>query len=355
MTPEPRPEFREVGAPVHGGDAAPGVIDFSTGISPLPPPAEILEAARAADPTRYPPPTALPFRAVAATLHGVPPEQVVAGAGSVELIWALARVFAGAGRTGVVVAPAFGEYERALRASGAAVRIVTMAAPRFELDLATLERAVGEDGGRVTLVFVCRPSNPCLTTVPASDLHALATRWPRILFVVDEAYQPLFEDGPGLAPTSNVVVLRSLTKVFALPGLRLGYLLAAREVAQAVQAALPPWNVSGPAQAAGVVAAALLPSRGRAARERIGSLRRAMVGALADVAGSPAQSGGTFLLYDLREGGAGERLAHGLLEEGIRVRSCASFGLSAHVRLGVRPEADQLVLARAWRRVGARG
>jgi histidinol-phosphate/aromatic aminotransferase/cobyric acid decarboxylase-like protein len=349
MIPEPRSEFREVGAPVHGGDAAPGVIDFSTGVSPLPPPVEILDAARAADPTRYPHPTALPFRAAAADLHGVAPEQVVAGAGSVELIWALARVFAGAGRTGVVVAPAFGEYERALRASAASVRMVTMAAPRFELDVAMLARALGEDGGRGALVFVCRPSNPCLTTASAADLYELASRWPRSLFVVDEAYQPLFEGGPGLAPTSNLVVLRSLTKLFALPGLRIGYLLATREVARAVQAALPPWNVSSPAQAAGIVAATLAPSHGHAVRARITCLRDAMADALAGVAGPPAQSGGTFLLYDLRRSGAGGRLTHGLLDHGIRVRHCASFGLPEHVRLGVRPEPDQLALVRAWR------
>jgi histidinol-phosphate aminotransferase len=354
MIPEPRSEFRDLGAPVHGGDAAPGVIDFSTGISPLPPPAEILEAAREADPTRYPHPTALPFRAAAAALHGVPPEQVVAGAGSVELIWALARVFAGVGRTGVVVAPAFGEYERALRASAASVRIVTMAAPRFELDVAMLTRALAEDGGDAALVFVCRPSNPCLTTARAADLYEVASLWPRSLFVVDEAYQPLFEDGPGLAPTSNIVVLRSLTKLFALPGLRIGYLLAAPEVACAVQAALPPWNVSSPAQAAGVMAATLAPSRAHAARERIAWLRGAMANALAGVAGPPSQSGGTFLLYDLRGSGAGGRLTQGLLEHGIRVRHCASFGLPEYVRLGVRPEPDQLALVRAWRLVDAR-
>src|SRR5438552_1542326 len=131
------------------------------------------------------------------------------------------------------------------------------------------------------MVFICRPSNPCLTIVPASDLCNLAARWPRILFVVDEAYQPLFEDAAGLAPMSNVVVLRSLTKIFALPGLRLGYLLASAEIARAVQAALPPWNVSSPAQAAGVVAATLLPSQGHATRAQIGSLRHALIDALA--------------------------------------------------------------------------
>ena len=354
MTPEPRPEFLELGEAVHGGDAPPGVIDFSTGISPLPPPEEILAAARAADPTRYPPPTALPFRSVVAASHGVRPDQVVAGAGSVELIWTLARVFGGAGRAGVVVAPAFGEYARALRASAAVVRTVTMAAPRFALDLGALERARGEGSERVTLVFLCRPSNPCLTSVPVSELLVLAGRWPRILFVIDEAYQPLFEDGPGLAPTSNVAVLRSLTKIFALAGLRLGYLLASPEVTRAVQAALPPWNVSGPAQAAGVAAAALLPSLGRTVREQIGALRREMAYALAGVAGPPAQSGGTFLLYDLREGGAGARLTRSLLADGIRVRDCASFGLPEHVRLGVRLEGDRRALVRAWRLAGQR-
>ena len=110
MGPEPRPELMALPAAAHGGSTDPQVLDFSTGVSPLAPPAALLDAIAGADLTRYPHPTALPVRQALAALHDVPPEGIVAGAGSVELIWALARAFGGPGRAGLVVTPAFSEY-----------------------------------------------------------------------------------------------------------------------------------------------------------------------------------------------------------------------------------------------------
>jgi histidinol-phosphate/aromatic aminotransferase/cobyric acid decarboxylase-like protein len=202
---EARPELRDLPPVVHGGDAPPGVLDFSTGVSPLPAPPRILEAVRAADLSRYPHPTAQPLREKLAPLHDARPDELVAGAGSVELIWALARAFAGPGRRGVVFGPAFGEYEQALRASGAEV------------------------GGAIegaSIAFLCRPGNPTLAVPPAGEIAALAARNAGTLVVVDEAYLPMFDDAAPVARAPNVAVLRSMTKLFALPGLRLGYLIA---------------------------------------------------------------------------------------------------------------------------------
>jgi histidinol-phosphate aminotransferase len=344
MAPEPRPELLALRPVTHGGSTEPGQLDFSTGISPFAPPPEIVEAARAADQTRYPHATALPFRDAVAALHDLDADRVVAGAGSVELIWALARAFAGPGRKGLVVTPAFGEYEQALRASGADVVTVGMTAPAFVSSMAALDRALADHAP--ALAFMCRPSNPCLTGAPADALAALTRRWPDTLFVVDEAYQPLFEGVFGLSSTSNVAILRSMTKVFALAGLRLGYLLAASDVARAVQCALPPWNVSSSAQAAGIVAARIFPTHVGPIRAHVATLRASLAETLSTVAGRPAQSGGTFLLYEV---GDADALCGRLRARGVTVRSCASFGLPSHVRVGVRLEPDHAALARAWR------
>jgi histidinol-phosphate/aromatic aminotransferase/cobyric acid decarboxylase-like protein len=348
MAPEPRRELLALRPATHGGAAEPGQLDFSTGISPFAPPPEILEAARDADPTRYPHATALPFRDAVAALHDLDADRVVGGAGSVELIWALARAFAGPGRKGLVVTPAFGEYEQALRASGADVVTVRMTAPAFVLSMAALDIALADHAPAIA--FVCRPSNPCLTRAPADELAALARRWPDTLFVVDEAYQPLFEPPFGedarLTPATNVAILRSMTKVFALAGPRLGYLLASSDVARAVQSVLPPWNVSSAAQAAGIVAARLLPTHAGPIRARVATVRASLAEALSPVAGRPAHGGGTFLLYDV---GDADALCARLRARGVAVRSCASFSLPAHVRVGVRLEPDHAALARAWR------
>ena len=335
---EPRPELRGLSAVPHGGDAPPGVLDFSTGISPLPTPEPILRAALKADLARYPHPTAAPLREALARAHGRAPDEVVAGAGSVELIYALAQAYAGPERMALVVGPAFGEYAQAARVSGAGVITVRAAQAPFAVEDAQLADAVA---AQPSIAFLCRPSNPCLNAIDAAWLEAVAQATPSILWVIDEAYLPMFDGITPIAPSENVVVLRSLTKLFALPGLRLGYLLAPRAVAQVVQSMLPPWNVSQPALAAGVQAVAQLEHAPRM-RQEITRLRRRMIDLLRPRLGAPVADGGPFLLYDV---GDADAFAAHLLAAGVRVRSCASFGLSRHVRLGVRPEAEQDVLA----------
>lgn len=344
MRPEPRPELARLSPAVHGGSDDPHVVDFSTGVSPLRPPDELLAAAHGADLSRYPHPTALPVREALAAMSGVAPDQIVAGAGSAELIWALTRAFAGPGRTGLVVSPAFGEYARALNVAGASLVDIAMSPPHFDFPTDAVARAL--DGSSIALAFVCRPSNPCLSAAPADALAALARRNSRTLFVVDEAYLPMFEDACGVRLAANVAILGSMTKVFALPGLRLGWLTADRDVASAVQAALPPWNVSSPAQAAGVVAARLLPTHVAPIRARIGVLRAALAARLASIAESPARAGGPFLLYQHDQAAA---LAEGMRRRGVLVRHGASFGLPLHLRIGVRDETDQDALVEAWR------
>lgn len=330
-------------AAIHGGSHEPDVLDFSTGISPLAPPDDLLAAIRGADLSRYPPATAWPACKAIGALHELPTDRIVVGAGSVELIWALARAFGGPGRTGLVVVPAFAEYEQALRASGAAVVPVAMQAPEFAFPLDAVDRVLAKTS--ICIAFVCRPSNPCLTIAPADGLIALAQRWPRTLFVVDEAYLPMFEGVEGTGLAANVAVLRSLTKIFALPGLRLGYLLADGPVAAAVQATLPPWNVSSPAQAAAVSGAQLLPVHAGAIRARICFLRASLAEDLVRVAGPPARGGGPFLLYDVGDAAA---LAGHLRDQRVIVRSGVSFGLPRHIRVGTRLEQENLVLVERW-------
>jgi histidinol-phosphate/aromatic aminotransferase/cobyric acid decarboxylase-like protein len=163
------------------------------------------------------------------------------------------------------------------------------------------------------------------------------------LLVVDEAYQPLCDGVPATVPGERVAVLRSLTKLFALPGLRVGYLVAAPAVAAAVRAALPPWNVSAPALAAGVVALAqpIEPVRAAIARLRVRLVER-----LARLGVTPRAAFASFVVVDVGDAAA---FSATLLARGVRVRDCTSFGLPSLVRLGVRSDEDQERLVAAWR------
>ncbi|HZS41350.1 MAG TPA: aminotransferase class I/II-fold pyridoxal phosphate-dependent enzyme [Polyangia bacterium] len=346
---EPRPELRALAPAVHGGDAPDGVLDFSTGVSPFAPPPSILRAAREADLSRYPHPTARPLRErIAAVLDGARgADQVVAGAGSVELIWALARAFGGPGRRVLVLGPTFGEYAQAARASGAEWLELRAPAPFAGASSIDRDAALAALRASPSLAFVCRPSNPCLSSAPLALIDDLARASPSTLWVIDEAYLPMFDDVAPvseLGPRENVASLRSFTKLFALPGLRLGCLLAGAPIARAVQASLPPWNVSAPAIAAGLAALdewSVLP----ALRRELARLRRALAARLAPFGAPLDGEGGPFLLYRV---GDAPTFSRCILSLGCRVRDASSFGLPEHVRVGVRSEADQEMLARAW-------
>src|SRR5439155_26990680 len=167
---------------------------------------------------------------------------------------------------------------------------------------------------------------------------------PSTLWVIDEAYLPTLEDVAPIGRRENVVALRSFTKVFARPGLRLGCLLASAAAARAVQAALPPWNVSAPAIAAGLAALdewGAVPSL----RRELARLRRALKQRLARLGAALDAEGGPFLLYRV---GDAKTFGRCIQSAGCRVRDCSSFGLPEHVRVGVRGEAEQELLARAW-------
>jgi histidinol-phosphate/aromatic aminotransferase/cobyric acid decarboxylase-like protein len=344
MRPEPRPELAGLAPAVHGGGAPWGVFDFSTGVSPLAPPLSVMRAARDADLTRYPHATAEPLCRRIADTYGISADQVVAGAGSAELIWALARAFAGPGRRALVFTPSFGEYAQAIRASGAECATLAAAPPLFNIDR---EAALDRVRNSPSLAFICRPSNPCLSIASLELIDELSQAAPATLFVLDEAYLPLFDDVAPAAVRPNVALLRSLTKVFALPGVRLGYLIADAPIARAVRASLPPWNVSAVASAAGIAALAEL-ERVPAIRGAVALLRWALARKLKNLGVSIDAVGGPFLLCRV---GDARTVSFELLERQVRVRDCSSFGLAEHIRIGVRPEIEQERLVAALREV----
>nr|WP_298377391.1 threonine-phosphate decarboxylase CobD [uncultured Halomonas sp.] len=244
--------------PSHGGQAAPlltrfglpcdhPLLDFSTNLNPLGAPDWVPSclAAAAKGLDRYPTPDYRPAREAIAREAGVSLEQVLLTNGGAEAIFLVAAAHAG-GRA-VIVQPTFTEYARACRAFAIAIDDVCLTPPDFSLDPASL--AVSLDRG--TLLFLCRPNNPTATLLPRETIEALLTlaalRGSRV--VIDEAFidfvTPFDESlAPLLARFDNLILLRSLTKLYALPGLRMGYLLASASLVRELQACQPPWSVN---------------------------------------------------------------------------------------------------------------
>jgi histidinol-phosphate aminotransferase len=330
------------------------VIDFSVNVNPYGPSPAVVAAARSARIDRYPDPTATELRRVIARLHNVPPEAVVAGNGAADLLWTLARALLRPRDAVLVVEPTFAEFRTAALAVGADVRDWrATAATDFALEGAStdIERLVQRTGARV--LYLCSPASPTGAHVPLAEVVALANQLPRVTVLLDQAFLTLSEHHAEahLPVPPNVVRIRSLTKDHAIPGLRLGYLVAAPAFARRIEAARPPWSTSAIAQAAGLAAlneAAFIDD----CRARLLADRQELAGELRRLGLQPVPSCTGFLMVPVPDSD-GQQVRARLLRRRILVRNCASFGLPRYIRIAARPASDRDKLHSALRAVFA--
>ncbi len=233
------------------------ILDFSASINPLGVPESVKAAVteHLARLVNYPDPDAVKLRRRIAEREDLDPENIICGNGSTELIYLVARAFRPARI--LVVAPTFGEYERActrVEASTVVHRFLKEA-NGFRVDpdgfIAAME---GCD-----MAFLCNPNNPTGALAGRDEVLAMAEggRVAGCILVVDEA----FIDFSGRASVIReaqdnpyLIVLRSLTKFYALAGLRVGYMVLARQRRKKVEEAKEPWTVNTLAQAAALAA-----------------------------------------------------------------------------------------------------
>jgi histidinol-phosphate aminotransferase len=326
------------------GLAPDAVLDFSVNSNPAGPSPSVRAAVAATPLDRYPDRDCHGLRRALGQRLGIPPERIVAGNGTAELIWLVALAFLRPGDRILVVGPTFGEYERAASLVGAPV---TQWRVPLDVDPATAPGVITESmaAGPHRAVFLCNPNNPTGWCLPPGHVAAWAADHPDTLFVIDEAYVA-FVDGPAsVIPTAppNVLVLRSMTKDYALAGLRLGYAVGSEALVRALADVRPAWNVNALAQAAGIAALAdeawYASTLGRL-RAETAFLRDGLLD-LGLVAG-PSRT--QFFLLPVGDGTA---FRARLLQKGILVRDCASFGLPGHVRISprLRPENERLLAA----------
>ncbi|GAB4535229.1 MAG: histidinol-phosphate transaminase [Anaerolineae bacterium] len=320
------------------------VLDFSVNSNPYGPSPAVRQALADVPLERYPDREALALRRALADRLGLSPEQIVIGNGTAELLWLVALAFLRPGDRVLIIAPTFGEYERAAALMGASVELWTAQPER------TFAVEPGQVGQRLKdlaprLVFLCNPNNPTGTVLPLESISAWAEAHPATLFVVDEAYLAF---APGQrsalnAALDNILVLRSMTKDYALAGLRLGYAAGHPSVITALRRVLPAWNVNALAQAAGM-AALNDEAHLRKSLEALGRARQTLVADLRRLGLSPLPSAVHFFLVRVGDGCA---FRQALLQQGILVRDCASFGLPAYVRIATRrpEENERLVYA----------
>ncbi|GEL19923.1 Rv2231c family pyridoxal phosphate-dependent protein CobC [Pseudonocardia asaccharolytica] len=343
----------------HHGDveAEPGLLDFAVNVQPDAPPAWLRDRLAAAldGLARYPSAAHdAAARAAVAARHGRRPEEVLVLAGSAEGFALLPGL---APRRAAVVHPGFTEPEAALRAAGIAVtRVLTDEAEGHRFDPAT----VPPDAD---LVVIGNPTNPTGVLHPASAVAAVAR--PGRVLVVDEAFADALPGEPESlagadAAVPGLLVLRSLTKTWALAGLRAGYALGAPDLLARLAAPRPPWPVGTLALEAVIACSepAAVELAERAARTLVAQ-RAAQAAALAALPGVVVLPGvAPYLLLRL-PAGQGPRVREELRAAGIAARRGDTFpGLGPdHLRVAVRPP-DQVgvlvaALASALARIAA--
>ena len=301
------------------------VLDFSVNTNPLGPAPSVLHAVHSTDWSRYPGDDEAPLRRCLAQRADVAAEQVVLGNGSAELMWLIALAALQQGDPVAILGPTFGEYARAVRVVGAT----------------PIEVGDPQEASSTRALFVCNPNNPTGHYRGQAEIEHLLDEQPRRLLVLDEAYATFVDRrwrSEALLARGNLVVLRSMTKDHAVPGLRLGYLLASVEVASAVERVRPPWSVNAGALRAGL--AALEPeaeAHVQRARCLVAQSRRLLTDGLTHLGFEVQPSQANFVLVHVGDGASFRRA---LLPQGLVVRDCASFGLPTSVRIACRLPAE---------------
>lgn len=322
------------------------IIDFSVSSNPYGPSPRVLEAIAQVPPDRYPDRDCLALRRALSERHGVSIEQIMCGNGAADLLWLIAFAFVRPGDRALVVGPTFGEYARSALLAGAQIEEIRAGPERdFVVDPGAIEDRLQHVSMR--LVFICNPNNPTGAILSPDAMVRWAMDNRTTLFVVDEAYSQFCPDLPSMVRKSapNVLILRSMTKDYALAGLRLGYATGSREVIESLVKARAPWSVNAAAQAAGI-AALQDDDYLQNTLARLQADRSSLVDGLRALGLAPVP---TRLHYFIVHVGNAADFRVRLLRRGIQVRDCASFGLPAYVRIATRSPGDNTQLLQVIR------
>lgn len=324
---------REIpGRVVHGGTflwhrrrSGQPLLDFSANLNPFPP--KIPWDPDPSSLASYPDDRYEALREVIGRTFHRAPEEIAVGNGSMEII----RVFCQAALSGGdgyhVNPPTFGEYELSARLAGA---------------------LPVEEPARALVRFICNPNNPTGALLPGDELRGILreVRARSGILFLDEAFIELSDPGQSLVHDKDpaLFLIRSLTKAFAVPGLRFGYGFGDPDLIERMEVQRPPWSVNTFAEEFAILAFRNYHLLGES-RRRIGVERGWLEGKLRDLGLAFLPSAANFILLSLEE--QASSLAARLLAKGILVRDCASFGIPDSIRIAVRrrDENKQLIEA----------
>ncbi len=321
------------------------ILDFSVSCNPFGPPPSIREALANASIERYPDSEASELKQLLAEKLNIATDNLIIGSGSTELIRLLTIAYFSPSDLVLIPQPTYGEYEIACHLADTHIlKQPVLQEPNFHLDVTEITDLIRKH--RPKGIFLCNPNNPTGQYMTKGELDHIMSTTNDSLLILDEAYIAFTENAwssMNLVDRGNLVFLRSMTKDYALAGLRLGYAIATESIISVLKRVRPPWNVNSLAQKAGIMAI----NADNYLEECSTKIREAkifLVQELGHLELSPLPSRTNFFLVKV---GNATKFRQALLMKGFLVRDCTSFGLPQYIRLAPRtlPECQRLITA----------
>lgn len=345
MSLQPRPEIKKLKISIHGGInyaelkaagfAPEDIHDFSVCTNPFMPPPGLKRALRTIAIDRYPDSESIELRQRLSAELQIAPDNIMVGSGTTELIRLVALAYFTRGDKVLLLEPTFGDYEISCQIVGAElIKQLLKAADNFTPDLKETANLIQQHHPKG--VFICNPNNPTGKYLSRQEIELVLNTCEDTLLILDEAYLAFTSNtwsAINLISQGNVIVLRSMTKDYALAGLRLGYAVASQEIISNLRRVCPPWNVNAAAQKAGIVALNETVHL-KSSQIKIEKAKQFLIGELGKLGFQPLPSDTNFFLMKV---GNASGFRADLLKHGILVRDCTSFGLPEYVRIAPRP------------------
>ena len=366
--------------PAHGGDCKQNNIklDFSVNINPLGPPKSVLNALKNPDALlgKYPSPDQSALREQLEAKRNIPMNRILIGNGASEIISILAGAIAtrklknsstenGGNILPVasVIAPTFSGYERALSAYGFDIKYFDLPEHDFRFNESFFDHGI-KDIDNLDLVILCNPNNPTGQAIPRALIKKIADECKRrdIILAIDETFMGLVKDKSKyscesiLGKNKNLILIDAFTKLYAIPGVRLGYCATYNEeLLKDMSSIKPEWSVSTFAEAAGIAAL----SENSYIDEAIALIekeKKYLLKELSSLGFCPQEGEAPFILFSIPKKYNAKTFYDKMIKDhGILLRNCSNFhGLDDHYfRIGIKKHEENVELMKALKNVSS--
>jgi len=224
------------------------IIDFSANLNPIGPPAWLSEVinAQIATITHYPDPNCADLINTIARFHNVSIDQIIIGNGVTEILFALPNIIAA--KRALICVPSYSDYQQSFKRTHTPIHFHYLnESDNFKIDIQDLSLSILKHD----VVILANPNNPTGMTIDTKQLILIAQQYQSTTFIIDESFIDFVDNAKTIIThrPRNVIVLRSMTKIYAIAGLRIGYAIANSDIIDNLKSLIIPWSVNAIAQA----------------------------------------------------------------------------------------------------------